>query len=66
MALCAVNPLSAQRKITIKLASLIPENTAWGAAINKMAADWYKATNGEVEMIVYHNATAGDEPEVLR
>ena len=61
-----VNQLFAQRKITIKLASLVPENTAWGAAINRMAADWAQATNGEVEVIVYHNAAAGDEPEVLR
>jgi len=61
-----VNPLFAQRKITIKLASLVPENTAWGAAINRLAAEWARITNGEVEVIVYHNAAAGDEPEVLR
>jgi TRAP-type C4-dicarboxylate transport system substrate-binding protein len=64
--LIPASPLFAQRKITIKLASLVPENTPWGAAINQMAADWAKATNGEVELIVYHNAAAGDEPEVLR
>jgi len=51
-----VNPLFAQRKITIKLASLVPENTAWGAAINRLAAEWARITNGEVEVIVYHNA----------
>jgi len=61
-----VSPLYAQRKITIRLASLVPENTPWGAAINRMAADWSKTTNGEVQVIVFHNATAGDEPEVLR
>jgi len=60
------NPLFAQRKITIKLASLVPENTPWGAAINRLAADWGRVTNGEIEVIVYHNAAAGDEPEVMR
>jgi TRAP-type C4-dicarboxylate transport system substrate-binding protein len=60
------SPLFAQRKTTVKLASLVPENTPWGAAINKMAADWARATNGEVEVIVYHNGSAGDENEVLR
>jgi len=60
------SPLFAQRKITIKLASLVPENTAWGVAINRLAAEWGRVTNGEVEVIVYHNAAAGDEPEVMR
>jgi TRAP-type C4-dicarboxylate transport system substrate-binding protein len=59
-------PLFAQRKITIKLASLVPENTPWGTAINRMATEWAQATNGEVELIVYHNGVAGDEAEVLR
>jgi TRAP-type C4-dicarboxylate transport system substrate-binding protein len=59
-------PVYAQRKITIKLASLVPENTPWGAAINRMAVEWAQATNGEVELIVYHNGIAGAEGEVLR
>ncbi|MDR3019694.1 MAG: TRAP transporter substrate-binding protein DctP [Treponema sp.] len=58
-------PLFAQRKITIRLASLVPENTEWGAAINRMAAEWERITNKEVEVIVFHNAIAGDEPDVL-
>jgi TRAP-type C4-dicarboxylate transport system substrate-binding protein len=60
------SPLYAQRRITVRLASLIPENTPWGAAINRMAADWSRVTNGEVQVVVYHGGTAGDEPEVLR
>ena len=31
-----------------------------------MATEWAEATNGEVELIVYHNGVAGDEAEVLR
>ena len=64
--LFVVSPLFAQAKVTIRLASLVPENTAWGAAINRMAAEWSKITNGEVEVIVFHNGTAGGEGEVLR
>jgi TRAP-type C4-dicarboxylate transport system substrate-binding protein len=59
-------PLYAQRKITIKLASMVPENTPWGAAINRMSVEWARATNGEVELVVYHNGVAGSEAEVLR
>jgi len=60
------NPLFAQRKITIKLASLVPENTIWGTAINRLAADFSRITSGEVEVIVFHGGTAGTETEVLR
>jgi TRAP-type C4-dicarboxylate transport system substrate-binding protein len=55
-----------RRRLTIKLASLVPENTPWGAALNRMAAEWRTATNGEVELIVYHNGVAGEEGDVVR
>ena len=58
--------LFAQRKITIKLASLVPENTPWGAALNQMSKEWAEATNGQVELRVYHGGTLGDEPTMLR
>jgi TRAP-type C4-dicarboxylate transport system substrate-binding protein len=58
--------MSQQRTVTIKLASLAPENTPWGAALNKMAADWSVATNGAVRLVVYHNGVAGGESDVLR
>jgi TRAP-type C4-dicarboxylate transport system substrate-binding protein len=60
-------PSAAQQKtVTIKLASLAPENTPWGAALNKLAADWGEATNGAVKLVVYHNGVAGGEADVLR
>ncbi|MDR3356219.1 MAG: TRAP transporter substrate-binding protein DctP [Spirochaetaceae bacterium] len=63
----ALTPLGAQQKtVTIKLASLAPESTPWGAALNKMAADWSAATGGAVKVIVYHNGVAGSEADVLR
>jgi TRAP-type C4-dicarboxylate transport system substrate-binding protein len=53
--------------VTIKLASLVPEATPWGEAINKMAAEWDKASGGKVKMIVYHSGVAGStEDDVLR
>jgi TRAP-type C4-dicarboxylate transport system substrate-binding protein len=54
------------RVTTIKLASLVPENTPWGDALNKMAAEWAAATNGEVELKIYHNGSAGSEADALR
>ena len=61
----AAGPLFAQRAMTIRLASLVPENTAWGQAINRMAAEWSRVTNGEINMIVFHGGTAGDEAQVM-
>jgi TRAP-type C4-dicarboxylate transport system substrate-binding protein len=51
---------------TIKLASLAPENTPWGTALNKFAADCARETNGAVKITVYHNAVSGNESDVLR
>ncbi|MDR2049504.1 MAG: TRAP transporter substrate-binding protein DctP [Treponema sp.] len=55
-----------QRQVTIKLASMVPENTPWGAALNKMAAEWSAATNGEVRLQIYANGTQGTEEAVLQ
>jgi TRAP-type C4-dicarboxylate transport system substrate-binding protein len=64
--LISAGPLFAQRKITIKLASMVPENTPWGVALNRMAAEWSRVTNGDVTLQVYHNGVAGGETDVLR
>jgi TRAP-type C4-dicarboxylate transport system substrate-binding protein len=54
------------RPVTIKLASLVPETSPWGAALNKMAGNVKAETNGAVEIIVYHGGVAGGEADVLR
>ena len=59
-------PVFAQRTITIKMATQIPENTPWGHFLNLIANDWRKITNGQVDVIIYHNRTAGNEEEVVR
>jgi len=48
------------------MASPVPENTPWGKFFNQLAVDWNKITNGEVELIVYHNGVAGNEKQVVR
>jgi TRAP-type C4-dicarboxylate transport system substrate-binding protein len=59
--------LFAAPKITIRLASLVPENTAWGAALNKMAKEWSDVTGGEVQLIVYHGGViSSNEVEVIQ
>lgn len=52
--------------ITIKVASVAPEGTPWGAALNEMASDWSKLSNGEVTLKIFHNGIAGSEADMLR
>jgi TRAP-type C4-dicarboxylate transport system substrate-binding protein len=59
-------PQDQKNRVVIKLASMVPENTEWGRMVNKMAAEWSKATNGEVQLQVFANGTQGSEEEVLR
>ncbi|MDR3122980.1 MAG: TRAP transporter substrate-binding protein DctP [Treponema sp.] len=54
------------RQITVKLASMVPANTPWGAALNRMAGEWSAATNGEVRMQIYPSGTQGTESDVLQ
>jgi TRAP-type C4-dicarboxylate transport system substrate-binding protein len=58
--------LFAQRKITVKMASPVPENTPWGKYLNDIAAEWRRITGGEVDIVIYHNGVAGNENEVVR
>jgi TRAP-type C4-dicarboxylate transport system substrate-binding protein len=53
-------------KITMKLASTMPEATDWGRALNKMARQWSEATNGEVVLQIYHGGVMGSEGEMLQ
>ncbi|MCL2721651.1 MAG: TRAP transporter substrate-binding protein DctP [Treponema sp.] len=60
-----INPVFAQRNMNIRLASLVPENTAWGQAINRMASEWNRVTDGFITVTVFHGGTAGDESQVM-
>jgi len=51
---------------TIKLASLAPEGSVWGKALEEMGAEWKGATEGRVELRIYPGGVAGDDPDVVR
>jgi TRAP-type C4-dicarboxylate transport system substrate-binding protein len=61
-----VSVFAQQRKVTLKIASLVPENTDWGKALNAIAREWSAVTNGNVEMIIYHGGVVGEEDDVVR
>jgi TRAP-type C4-dicarboxylate transport system substrate-binding protein len=51
---------------TIKLATLVPEGSVWGKALEEMGAEWKQATAGRVELRLYPGGVAGDDPDVVR
>jgi len=52
--------------VTIRLASSLPRNSDWGRALDRLAADWGKATNNQVRAIVNHDGREGTEGDMLR
>jgi len=52
--------------LTLKVASVAPEGTPWGAALNEMAEDWSKLSGGEITLKIFHNGIAGSEADMLR
>jgi TRAP-type transport system periplasmic protein len=50
----------------IKIASPAPESSPWGQALNRVASDWARISNGRVRLQVFHNGIAGNESDVLR
>jgi len=61
--LVVLQPLSAQT-VTLKVASLAPENSEYGRVLSQINQDWIKKSGGKVRMQIIHNGSAGDENQV--
>jgi len=51
--------------VNIRLASPLPRSSDWGRALDRMAADWEKATQNQVRVIVSHDGREGSEAKML-
>ena len=51
---------------TIKLATVVPDNSVWDKSLKQMAVDWQQATDGRVSVTVFSGGSQGDEPTVVR
>jgi TRAP-type C4-dicarboxylate transport system substrate-binding protein len=51
--------------VEIKLASSLPRNSDWANVLDRIAADWYRISNGEVTLNISHQR-AGSEEDYLR
>ena len=56
----------APAQVTLKMATLWPENSSFFQILKNMGADWTRLSGGKVKLILYPGARQGDEPDVVR
>jgi TRAP-type C4-dicarboxylate transport system substrate-binding protein len=56
----------AAQSVSLKLASVVPENSIWDKNLKQMGAEWSQDTGGRVTLAVYGGGSQGDESTVLR
>jgi TRAP-type C4-dicarboxylate transport system substrate-binding protein len=65
LALAVLAPASAQAQITVKMATMVPDNSSWALILKQMAAEWAKLSGDRVKIRLYFGATRGDDPNVV-
>jgi TRAP-type C4-dicarboxylate transport system substrate-binding protein len=58
-------PSHADAQITIKMATLVPDNSSWALILKQMAAEWAKLSGDRVKVRLYFGGTRGDDPNVV-
>jgi TRAP-type C4-dicarboxylate transport system substrate-binding protein len=69
VALLTLTPAAASAQpwpVTIKMATLVPENSSWYLVLKDVADKWGKASGGKVKVILYPGGRKGDDPDVVR
>ena len=62
----ALVPLSSAQAVTIKIATLSPEGTAWMKMLRRAAGNIKQRTDGAVQFKIYPGGVMGDDKAVLR
>jgi len=62
----AVSPLSGAQAVTLKIATLSPEGTAWMKMLRRAAGSIEQRTEGAVKFKIYPGGVMGDDKAVLR
>jgi TRAP-type transport system periplasmic protein len=57
---------AASGAVVIKIGSIAPERSPWGKALEKMANDWERLSNGSVQVKIYPGGIAGGEQDMIR
>ena len=56
----------AQAPITVKMATLVPENSSWFLVLKEVGDKWNKISGGKVRVLLYPGGRQGDDPDVVR
>lgn len=56
----------AQRPVRINLGTLAPRGSSYHQALQQLAQDWRKETNGAVKLVIYTDGTQGSEADMVR
>ncbi len=59
-------PAQGQATVTVKMATLVPENSSWFLVLKEVANDWARISNGKVRVLLYPGGRQGDDPDVVR
>jgi TRAP-type C4-dicarboxylate transport system substrate-binding protein len=63
--LCLLGGVASATPTVLRMATLVPDGTAWSREFNAFARDVETSTNGEVKVKWYLGGLAGDEMQVL-
>ncbi len=66
LVLLATGGWAADGKVTIKLATLAPDGSAWHKILKEMGNEWRERTDGRVTLRIYPGGVAGDDPDMVR
>lgn len=57
---------AASGAVVIKIGSIAPARSPWDKALEKMANDWERISNGSVQVKIYPGGIAGGEQDMIR
>jgi TRAP-type C4-dicarboxylate transport system substrate-binding protein len=58
--------LPAAAQVTFKMATLVPENSAWFRVLREMGDSWSRTSGGRVRLVLYPGGRQGDDPDIIR
>jgi len=65
-ALAASAAPASSSPVVIKIGSIAPSRSPWDKALEKMARDWERISNGAVRVKIYPGSIAGGEQDMIR
>jgi TRAP-type C4-dicarboxylate transport system substrate-binding protein len=66
VSLLAVTAAGAADPVVIKMATLVPNGSAWSSTLQEMGQKWQQVSGGRVVLKLYAGGVAGDDADVVR